>query len=319
MAPPQLQGEREARVSVRSLAKPAAERLILLSGVPALWRLRRRADVLVLAYHNIVPDDAGPCGDASLHLKRAQFAAQLELLCRTHTVVPLRDALSTSRRPARRPLAAITFDDAYHGALTIGAAELARRGLPATVFVAPGFVGGGVFWWDRIVLPTDPLARAHFRHGALTECAGRDESVRALAAQQGLSEQEVPAFVRCASESEIRHAVSSAGVEVGSHTWSHPNLAALGPAEVADEVARPLVWLAERFGPIVPLLAYPYGLVSDDVVDIATRAGYRGALLISGGWLRRNRSDPMRLPRVDVPAALSTAGFMLRASGLFAA
>jgi peptidoglycan/xylan/chitin deacetylase (PgdA/CDA1 family) len=306
-------------VSVRSLAKPAAERLILLSGVPALWRLRRRADVLILAYHNVVPDDAEPCGDASLHLKRAQFAAQLDLLCRTHTVVPLRDALSSGRRSTGRPLAAITFDDAYRGALTLGAAELARRGLPATVFVAPEFVGGGVFWWDRIALPKDPLAHAHFRQRALTECAGRDQPVRALAAQQGLVEQEVPAFARCASESDIREAVSRAGVELGSHTWSHPNLAALDRAAVADEVARPLPWLAERFGSIVPLLAYPYGLVSDDVVDIAARAGYRGALLISGGWLRRNRSDPMRVPRVDVPAALSTAGFTLRASGLFAA
>jgi peptidoglycan/xylan/chitin deacetylase (PgdA/CDA1 family) len=306
-------------MSVRSLAKPAAERLILLSGVPALWRLRRRADVLVLAYHNVVPDDAGPCGDASLHLKRSRFAAHLELLCRTHTVVPLRDALSSDRRPRGRPCAAITFDDAYRGALTLGAAELARRGLPATVFVAPGFVGGAAFWWDRVVLPKDPRARAHFRQRALTECAGREDAVRELAAQCGFGEQDVPAYARCASESEIRYAVTSAGVAIGSHSWSHPNLAALTATELADEVTRPLPWLQARFDSVVPLLAYPYGQHSAAVAEVASRAGYSGALLIDGGWLRRDRTDRMRVLRVDVLAELSTAGFALRTSGLFPA
>ena len=306
-------------MSVRALAKPAAERLILLSGVPALWRLRRRADVLVLAYHNIVPDDAGPCGDASLHLRRSRFAAQLELLCRTHTVVPLLDALSPDGAPHGRPWAAITFDDAYQGALTLGAAELERRGLPATVFVAPQFVGGAAFWWDRVVLPLDPRARANFRHRALTECAGRDDAVRELAARCGLAEQDVPAYARCASESEIRHAVAAAGVALGSHSWSHPNLAALTATEVAEEVTRPLAWLRARFDSVVPLLAYPYGQLSDVAADVAARAGYSGALRIAGGWLRRDRADRMRLPRVDVPAELSGPGFTLRASGLFAA
>jgi peptidoglycan/xylan/chitin deacetylase (PgdA/CDA1 family) len=306
-------------VTVRSLAKPAAERLILLSGVPALWRLRLRADVLILAYHNIVPDDAGPCGDTSLHLKRSRFAAQLELLCRTHDVVPLRDALGADRRPRGRPWAAITFDDAYRGALTLGAAELARRGLPATVFVAPRFVGGAAFWWDQVVLPKDPRARARFRRHALTDCAGREDAVRDLATQYRLGEQDVPAYARCASESEIGHAVASGRLDLGSHSWSHPNLAALSASEVAEELARPLQWLRERFDSVVPLLAYPYGQLSDDVAQGAARAGYTGALLITGGWLRRDRTDPMRVPRVDVPAELSAAGFALRASGLFAA
>jgi peptidoglycan/xylan/chitin deacetylase (PgdA/CDA1 family) len=306
-------------VSVRSLAKPAAERLILLSGVPALWRLRRRADVLILAYHNVVPDDARACGDESLHLRRSRFAAQLEQLCRTHTVVPLREALNADRQPRGRPWAAITFDDAYQGAMTLGAAELAHRGLPATVFVAPQYVGGAAFWWDRVLLPADPRARADFRQRALVECAGRDDAVRDLAARCGYGERDVPAYARCASESEVRDAVGRAGIELGSHSWSHPNLAALTAGEVADEVTRPLPWLRSRFDAVVPLLAYPYGQLSETVAEVAGRAGYSAGLLIAGGWLRRDRRDPMRVPRVDVPAAVSTAGFALKSSGLFAA
>jgi peptidoglycan/xylan/chitin deacetylase (PgdA/CDA1 family) len=160
---------------------------------------------------------------------------------------------------------------------------------------------------------------AGFRQRALTECAGRDDAVRELAAKIGLGEQDMPAYARCASEAEIREAVTSGGFSVGSHSWSHPNLAALAPAEVDNEIRRPLAWLRERFDSVVPLLAYPYGQLSDVVAEAAARAEYAGALLMNGGWLRRNDSDPMRVPRVDVPAGLSTAGFALRASGLFAA
>ena len=153
----------------------------------------------------------------------------------------------------------------------------------------------------------------------MTESAGRDDAVRELAARCGLGEQDVPAYARCASEMEIREAVTSGGFSVGSHSWSHPNLAALTAAEVDDEVRRPLAWLRERFASVVPLLAYPYGQHSDVVARCAERAGYAGALLMNGGWLRSHGSDPMRVPRVDVPAGLSSAGFALRASGLFAA
>ena len=47
--------------------------------------------------------------------------------------------------------AAITFDDGYRDNLEIAAPILKRRGLPATLFVASGFIDGGIMFNDMVI------------------------------------------------------------------------------------------------------------------------------------------------------------------------
>src|SRR4051794_21760900 len=108
------------RRRMRSAIKAAAERALLWSGIAAQHRRRMRGRLLVLAYHNIVPDDAPAAGDLANHLPVSAFAAQLDALRTTHDIVPLADALTPASRRASRPRAAITFDDAYRGAVLHG-------------------------------------------------------------------------------------------------------------------------------------------------------------------------------------------------------
>ena len=79
-------------MNVRHTLKGAAERFAVASGAAAARRRRLRGRALVLAYHNIVPDGEPRVGDTSLHLPQRAFAAQLDLLLSTHTVVPLEQA-----------------------------------------------------------------------------------------------------------------------------------------------------------------------------------------------------------------------------------
>ncbi len=157
------------------LFKSVFERVMSSTPIGSLGRRRRRHQVLVLAYHNVVPDDEVGQGDLSLHLGFKQFVAQLDELERTHQVIALTDAFGVA---AGRPRAVLTFDDAYRGAVELALPELARRGLPATVFVATGLLGCGPPWWDRFA----PLAtewEAPVRSKLLVECEGRDLSVTA--------------------------------------------------------------------------------------------------------------------------------------------
>jgi peptidoglycan/xylan/chitin deacetylase (PgdA/CDA1 family) len=300
-----------ATAGVRALAKRAIERAAVGSGVAALARRARRGEVVILGYHNVVPDGEPIVGDRSLHLPQREFAAQLDILARSHDVVPLREVLRAQSRRAQRPCAAITFDDAYRGAMTAGVEELARRGMPATVFVAPAFVGDGRFWWDSLATADDGGA---FRRLALTACRGEDATVRAEARRRGIAEREVPAHARCATLEELRAAARL--VAVASHSWSHPNLAALPADALVRELTRPLAWLRESFRDVLPWLAYPYGLTSAAVRAAAREAGYEGALLIEGGWSARPPADPHAVPRLDVPGEVSRDGFAMRVAGL---
>ena len=297
------------------LAKRVVEAGILLSGAAAVGRRRLRGRTLVLAYHNIVEVACENCGDTSLHIASARFHRHLDAIEQLCDVVPI----SAIGGPATggRPRVAITFDDAYRGAVRLALPELARRGLPATVFVPPAFVPDGTFWWDDVGRLPGGLSDAA-RTAALEECRGRDAEVRRRYADR-LSPLPPDPDTRCATEEELRAAIMAGPVTLGSHTWSHPNLARATPAELAEELARPLAWLRERFADrYAPVLSYPYGLESPEVRAAARRAGYTMGFLVAGGWLPAHGADPFALPRLNVPAGMSADGLALRLSGLFA-
>jgi peptidoglycan/xylan/chitin deacetylase (PgdA/CDA1 family) len=299
----------------RRHVKSTLERGALLSGIPRAMRWQRRGDVLVLAYHDIVPHGERETGDRSLHLPQARFAEQLDALVRTHDVIPLEHALG--ERPGRRPAAVITFDDAYQGAVTAGVAELAKRGLPATIFVATAYVNGGDFWWDALTAAGAEGPAPSLRARALDECAGVDAAIRALAQRERLAiASSPPNYARGASERELAAAARERGITLGSHTHSHPNLPRIAPDTLRDELERPLAWLRERFAGVLPMLSYPYGSSSPLVERAAADAGYTAAFRIDGGWLPRGERALFALPRLDVPSRVSAAGFALRCAGL---
>lgn len=302
---------------IRTAMKGLAERLLCGSGVAGAVRRRRRHDAIILAYHNIVPEGDRASGDTSLHLPQGSFARQLDLLMKTHDIVPLEAILSPGSRSSGRPRAAITFDDASRGAMTAGVHELTRRSLPATVFVAPAFVGGDSFWWDAVTGAAGAALSDHERNEALTRFGGRDGEIRVNARAQGWAIRPVPEHQACVTEAELREA-QRCGVVIASHTWSHPNLAVLAEAELATELERPLAWLRSHFSGVMPWLAYPYGLSSPTVEAATAAAGYEAALRVDGGWALAG-SSAYAMPRLNVPAGLSLKGFELRVSGIMTA
>lgn len=301
---------------VRRMGKRAAERILLASGVASYARRRHGADCCILAYHNIVPDGERPVGDRSLHLSRRRFAEQLDALAETFRIVSLDDLADLD--PVRGPAVAITFDDAYAGAVTVGVEELVARGLPARVFVVPGLLERRSFWWDRLAEHDTGIVPRPLREHALWSLSGAQDRVIRWAADEGVPFQEVPEHARTATRRELDAAVAQSGITLGSHTWSHPNLVSLPPDTCRTELSRSADWLAESYGALHSRsISYPYGLVSDEVARAASRT-YELALGIEGGLAHRaDLEAPATLvPRLNVPAGLSRDGLVLRASGL---
>lgn len=301
-------------ITGRQAIKGVFESAFVRTGLTALARERMRGRTLVLAYHNVVADGHEPRGDRSLHIPVRAFRRHLDVIQRLCDVIGLRaiGAAPTSWLPR----VVITFDDAYRGALTHALPELARRSLPCTVFVPAGFVPDGTFWWDDLAR-SDAGLTAEIRAAALTAGRGCDGEVRALFAGR-VPASAASAGERCATIDELRAAVSSGLATLGSHTWSHPNLARATPTELATELERSRQWLESNFASsTVSAISYPYGLESPEVRAAARRAGYDMGFLVSGGWMPVGANDPMALPRLNVPAGLSAAGLTLRLSGLF--
>jgi peptidoglycan/xylan/chitin deacetylase (PgdA/CDA1 family) len=267
---------------------------------------------LILASHGVVPDGAVEAGERTLFISQSDFRAQLDMLSEFADVAAL-DRIDEDGDG--RPRVAITLDDAYRGAVCEGVLELVERSLPATIFVAPGRLNDHVFWWDAMASKgsLDPKVRDY----ALHALAGHDERVRRWAASAGVPISDaVPNYARAATLSELKAAVSRPGITLGSHTWSHANLASLGIGEIVSEVSRSRDWLHREFpGKVVDWLAYPYGLDSVAAHTALADSSYAGGLRIAGGWHRPGRVSPFARPRLNVPAGLTVAGLKARTLG----
>lgn len=304
--------------TARATLKSVLEFGLLHGGPAALSRRRVSPDCLILAFHNVVPDHLTPAGEHSLHLTRSRFAAFLDILIERTEVVPLEAAIAgagTGATAGTRPRTAITFDDAYEGALTCGLEELVIRQLPATIFVSPGFIGGDTFWWDELGQNCGGELQPGLRSRALTDWSGLQQAVLA-ATPSPLPRHPLPEALRATTVERLASAAREGGILFGSHTWSHPNLVRMRGETLDHELTASLRWLHERFENVKPWISYPYGLADEEVCQAAAAAGYEAGFMIAGGWIRdRNVTDRFQLPRLNIPAGLSRNGFALRVSG----
>jgi peptidoglycan/xylan/chitin deacetylase (PgdA/CDA1 family) len=155
---------------------------------------------------------------------------------------------------------ALTFDDGFRNFYEHAFPVLQRYSLPATVFVVSGYCGRCNDW------PTQP----------------RDTGVPLLELMSWSAVEEL----------------SRAGIEIGSHTETHPHLSRLSAAEVERELSASRAALEDRIGKSVHTFAYPYG-ESTPLVRSAVRRYFQWACGTELGYLSP-AADAWDLPRIDV-------------------
>jgi peptidoglycan/xylan/chitin deacetylase (PgdA/CDA1 family) len=107
---------------------------------------------------------------------------------------------------------------------------------------------------------------------------------------------------------EVR-ALRDAGVEIGAHTVSHPNLEPLDEEAAYRELRTSRDALEDLLGQAVTTVAYPFGRASVATLAAARRAGFTAACraLGLGDW-----SDPVDLPRQDMGNRSTVLGLRLK-------
>ncbi len=199
-----------------------------------------------------------------LSLDPSLFDAHLAWLEEHCRVVGLEELVAGPGRTGG-PYVAITFDDGYADNRAHALPLLAARGMTASFFVAVGF------------LERDADVMAHL---------------------SGVWGEHMPPL----SWGEVRE-LRAAGMEVGSHTWSHRNLARLPVDEAEHDLRRSREVLEERLGEPVRAIAYPWGKlgrhVTPETFTAARRAGYERGL-ISLPRAVRDSDDPLRVARLGM-------------------
>jgi peptidoglycan/xylan/chitin deacetylase (PgdA/CDA1 family) len=170
--------------------------------------------------------------------------------------VSMRELLRAERAGNAKGLIGLTFDDGYENFLEHALPVLERFGFSATVFVVAGMLGGENDWEFRF----DPRPQMRL----LTV-----EGVREVAAR---------------------------GMEVGSHSMSHPKLSSLDPEMLEEEVNGSRRVLGEVLGEAVDGFCYPYGFIDGASVLAVRTARYAYACAV----VVRVEGSAYDLPRITV-------------------
>ena len=293
---------------------------IIRSTGNAIARLTRgNGRVAIVNYHRVL---AAPSPFLASEPDIDIFTWHMELLARCFNVLSLREALAAidaGRVPPRA--VCITFDDGYRSVHDLALPVLRRLGLPATVFVSSGYVGGRTMWNDRIVeavetLPAQELDLAEFglgvyslrsmperaaTLGTLTEASKYlppQERSRLVGRLQDLVGERASEGLMLTPEMVVN--LDRHGIEIGAHTVSHPILTSLDDASAMQEIRDGKRELEELIGKPVTLFAYPNGKVGKDFdgrhVAMVREAGFQAAFTTAVGAITR-RHDRYQLPR----------------------
>lgn len=220
--------------------------------------------VVVLCYHSVHPTKSFSSASPEL------FQAHLRWLKGHCNVINFRNIPSLVRdlSSGSRPLVAITFDDGYADNYEYAFPLLVKYDIPATFFVTAGLIEKDPCVIDRFV---------YLRRSNLKE-------ITPLTWQQ------------------IKE-MKKTGMEIGSHTWRHPNLARLDPSSMEEELLRSKQVLEDRLEATVDLIAYPFGKYRrhfDKItIEIAKRVGYVYGAAVAFRSVRVE-DNPLAIPRFFV-------------------
>jgi len=279
-----------------------------------------RGKLNIFIYHS-VKAEPDPLQPSEPDMRR--FDAILGFLRRWFTVLPLGEAARRLADGSLPPAAAcVTLDDGYADNLTRLLPLLERHELPATIFVADGYLDGGCMWNDVIIeavrhcktnrldlsaegLPVIALDNLDARRRAIDTLLPlvkyRPVSERTpLAAAIARSAAVTPSSELMLTTSQLQTLARSSLVTIGAHTHSHPILAVEDEATAREEITaskRRLEALTDRS---VGLFAYPNGRPGADYtardVGLARAAGFDAAVSTAPGFATAD-SDRFQLPR----------------------
>lgn len=278
-----------------------------------------RSRLSVMIFHRVLahPDPLLPeevDGDA--------FEARMRWVKDWFNVLPLDEAVRRLRdgRLPDRPLA-ITFDDGYADNARIAAPILSRLGIPATFFIATGFLDGGRMWNDTVIAavrvakgPVLDLSSVGLSALPIVDTRGRRAAIDRLIVElrhlrSGERAEKAERVAELAGANPPNDLMMGAedvrrlhadGMTIGAHTVNHPILTRIADGEAWSEIELGRRRLEEITTAPVRLFAYPNGKPAEDYarrhVEMVRTLGFDGAVTTAWG-AARSGADHFQLPR----------------------
>lgn len=318
------------------------------AGVFQMVRRIERNVLTVLSYHRVGDSSIGSFSSyrPNISASASSFARQMDYVRENYNVISCTDVTAWLRGEMElmsNP-AIITFDDGYQDNLSIAHPILFERGLPATIFLTTGFVGcNKPFYWDFVAycfyqtkktsvdLPIaghaewgDRVSRERILNRWINSVKKLPESDKhgAVSKLPEALDVSVPDDVFSGlylTWDQVR-AMTANGVEMGSHTSTHPILTRIPIYQVQNELIKSKEKIESEIGIPVVSFAYPNGQEGDfspTVIKAVKEAGFEVAFTLLPGptRLRSVRNDPLIIKRVFIGHSHSLPRFIANLTG----
>jgi len=302
-------------------------------------RTLRIRGAIVLMYHSVATPERRPLQDPAMAMPATTFAAQMSFLSKRRRVISL-DALSEVLTNGESPApgsVVITFDDGYLDNYEVAAPILAEHNLPATVFLATGYIERVENMWidvlygafrtrtrqrlelaDSVFDLTRPLQVDRGYKTVASTLVGANEVERAelmsLVRGQLQPSHDEPRLTMSWSEVRELHQ-RYPQVTIGAHTREHVDLSSMSHDEVVAELSGSHEDIRRELGIDAAHFTFPYGRDTAHARAWLKSNGYRTALLTEPTCLVRNVSNPLALTRLEVAQDRSLGRFAYHTSG----
>lgn len=316
------------------------------SGLLSFFRFLRRHSVLIAIYHDVLPagfPENNPLFGMTVSVE--EFTWQLRYFKKHYHPINFQqfsDWYFRGHALPPRPVL-ITFDDGHANNLRFALPVLQQEQIAAVCFVVTGELGSSTPTWFedayyRLLFskvqswrPRNgecwPLENSRQRAAAcgrfFTLCrtlseAEQKQELQSLQSQLPTLQLygELGGRFEFLSNDDLRR-LSENGIEIGSHTITHPILGALEPGNAKREIADSKSALERLLGKPVRAFAYPFGAPGLDFMPrdeaLVRESGYSLAFAGEGGFVTRS-SNPFALPRIGI-GSMTRAQFAATVAG----
>lgn len=297
---------------------------------PLIYKLRSQT-LTVLNYHRIadVEKDGRDTFLQNISATPSSFARQMDFLSENFNVISGAELLAWLQDKSELPphAALITFDDGYQDNWSNAYPVLKKRNLPAIIFLTTNFIDKHTpFYWDKLAYAfyhtkkntaTLPLlGKQHWDNhetarkltlawAEASKLLHNEEKEAALSATLDALDITIPQAAL--SDLPLRwdqiREMANNGIEMGSHTLSHPILTRISLDQVRTEVVESKRRIEEEIGKPIFSFAYPNGGAADfnsAIQNILKQAGYSFAFSLMPGPTTYNtlRRKPYAIRRI---------------------
>ncbi|MFH0976965.1 MAG: polysaccharide deacetylase family protein [Spirochaetota bacterium] len=287
---------------------------------------------VILGYHSVASNENKRWIDPSNHIPRDIFEKHMKFLANNRTVISM-DTLINSikeKKPLPGGTTVVSFDDGYLDNLTNATPILKKYNLPATIYLATGYIEREENQWidqlftcfnertkDRLLISEVSEKQIEMNDSASTWTAYSQIAKYLLVSTYkqrtyilaSIKKQLVPNYnppKLTMNWDDVRTLVNNnRNITLGSHTYNHTDISRIVNNKIISEIKISTEDIKRETGQSPVHFSCPYSRTAENLPAILNKLGYLSSVSDSADLLINSKSFPYALGRVTPPVNLS--------------